>query len=953
MDWPLPPLPGRLYIEGEHPFVGRRDELETIETAWDVVKEGRRQVVFVGGEPGAGKTRLVTETAAALHADGATVLFGSSFADYSVPYQPFVEILDRVFDSAGKSVWNSIPDSARHLLRLIPRIAEHRPDLRPSDREDERRDLFGAFAELVGVLAEPRPLALVLEDLHWAQEPTRQLLTHLIQTISEERLLIIGTFRTTAPDRELSLTKMIADLYRLPGVKRIDLAGLEVTDIAILIGASGNFSRGERLSSAVLLHDQTGGNPFFVCELISHGVSGPDRPATIIDALDARLATLSAAATRAVELAGVLGDEFDSLTLSAASDQENDVLDGLDEAIQSGLIVKRPGDGSLFQFTHSLTRQAVIERMTSARRARAHAAVAEAIERTTSPSGQRHAELAHHYRLANNPKRATEEAAEAARYAEESLAYEEAAYWYRRAAEADEPRRDEWLLAAASNLVNSGDFGTGRNLFRNLLDSPDEKLVARAALGFEEACFFEGLDGHEATMVIDRALERISPDPHDPGYVLLLARKGRALFFAGDPGATAVVDKAIDMAVTIGNERLLFATWIASINNSLLPGHSHEHGESLRRAFDWAVGSGTRSEIINAATVLAALAYFKGDPGTYAEARDTSLRISALTDFTFWSAVVSCMTCSDHFQRGELELARAVAIETRRKGKRAGVRFDEGPFGLQMFLIEREAGRLEAVRTVAEAIETSSSLWEPGLIAMYIELDLPVRAKEALESFIEQPLDTRRDPALWPAGLALIAEAVISLNHHVGAGIVRPELLLYSGLNLMSAAMVAAFGAADRYLAQLDAILGLPSAEHHFQTALEMDRRMGATLHEVETLIAYAAYLERSTDHRHLARATEYRQRARSLAERKGLVRQLRRLDASTTVRSDRPAGLTPREIEVLRLIAEGLSNNDIAERLFISQNTAANHVRSILTKTQAPNRTKAAIFAAENGLLG
>ena len=952
MDWPLPPLPGRLHIEGGHPFVGRRGELETIEAAWNLVEEGRRQVVFIGGEPGAGKTRLVAETAAALHANAATVLFGSSFADYAVPYQPFVEILDSDFDSAEESVWDSIPDSARHLLRLAPRIAEHRPDLRPSEREEVRRDLFSAFADLVGVLAEPRPLALVLEDLHWAQEPTRQLLTHLIQTTSEARLLIIGTFRTTAPDRDVSLTKMIADLYRLPGVKRIDLSGLEVNDIALLIGASGNFSRDDRLRSAVLLRDQTGGNPFFVCELISHAVSGPNRPGTVVDALDARLATLSVAATRAVELAGVLGDEFDSLTLSAASDQEIDVLDGLDEAIRSGLVFKRPGDGSLFRFTHSLTRQAVIERMTSAHRARAHAAVAEAIERTTSPSGQRHAVLAHHYRLANNPKRATEEAAEAARYAEESLAYEEAAYWYRRAAEADEPRRGEWLLAAGSNLVNSGDFETARNIFLNLLDSPDEKLVARAALGFEEACFFEGLDGHEAAIVIERALERISPDPHDPGYVLLLARKGRALFFTGDPGATSIVDRAIEMAVTIGNERLLFATWMASINNSLLPGHSRDQGGRLRKAFAWAVESGTRSEIINAATVLAALAYFEGDPGTYAEARDASLRMSALTDFTFWSAVVSGVTCSDHFLRGDLDLARAVAIETRRKGKRAGVKFDEGPFGLQMFLIEREAGRLEAVRAVAEAIETSSSSWEPGLIAMYVELDLPGRAKEALEAFIDQPLTTRRDPALWPAGLALITEAVIALNHHAGAEIVRPELLLYSGLNLMSAAMVATFGAADRYIAQLDAILGLPSAEHHFQTALEMDRRMGATLHEVETLIAYAAYLERSTDHRHLSRATEYRQRARSLAERKGLIRQLRRLDSTTTIRSDRPAGLTPREIEVLRLIAEGLSNNDIAERLFISQNTAANHVRSILTKTQAPNRTKAAIFAAENGLL-
>jgi DNA-binding NarL/FixJ family response regulator len=131
-----------------------------------------------------------------------------------------------------------------------------------------------------------------------------------------------------------------------------------------------------------------------------------------------------------------------------------------------------------------------------------------------------------------------------------------------------------------------------------------------------------------------------------------------------------------------------------------------------------------------------------------------------------------------------------------------------------------------------------------------------------------------------------------------------------------------------------------------------MDHRMGSVLHEVETLIAYAGFLDRSSDHQRLARATQYRQRARSIAERKGLVRQLRRLDQSTTVRSDRPAGLTPREVAVLRLIAEGLSNKEIADRLFISPNTAANHIRRILIKTQAGNRTRAAIFAAENGLL-
>jgi DNA-binding CsgD family transcriptional regulator len=954
MEWLLPPLPGRLSIESPLPFVGRTRELEVIESAWNRVEQKARHVIFVGGAPGVGKTRLIAETAVALHQNDAAVLFGSSFADYAVPYQPFVEILESVFNAGGEAFWRSIPDSAGDLARLAPRIAVHRPDLRISQREEGRRELFGAFTDLIRALCEVRPVALVLEDLHWAQEPTRQLLNHLIQTTSEERLLVMATFRTTAPDHDPQLTRAIADLYRLPGVKRIDLEGLEVADIATLVGASSGMRLGDRMSSAVVLRDQTGGNPFFVCELIANdSLRRTDLPATVIDALDRRLGSLDRSATRAVETAAVLGDEFDSSTLVAAAGGEIEVLDGLDQAKRSGLVIKTGNEsGPLFRFTHSLTRQAVIDRMPPAHRANTHALVARAIEATSPPSGHRHAVLAYHYREANDPTRATDEAVEAARHAENSLAYEEAALWYRRAAEVEVPDRTKWLLSAATNLGHAGDFGAARNLFRDLLDVPDPRLAAVSAIGFEEMSFFEGLNGYEAVMVIDRALLRLDDDPGDSLYVLLLARKGRALFFTGDTRAAEIGDRAVQMALANGDERLIFSAGIASINQSLIPDIIDNVGERIRRAFTWAVESGTRSEVLNAATVLTALAYFEGDQETYLEARDVAVRTSARAEFTFWTAVVAGVGCTDEYIRGNLAKARAVATETRQRSRRAGLKFDEGPFGLQKFMIEREAGRLEPIRTIAEGIDAKSRLWEPGLIALYVELGLLEKAEQMLESFFEVPLEERRDPALWPASLALVTEAVVALNNRRGAEIMRPELLRYSGFNLMTAAMVAAFGAADRCIAQLDAMLGLPTAEHYFQSALELDIRMGATLHVVETLIAYAVYLERSPDHRKLGRAAEYRERARAHAERKGLVRQLRRLDTSTTIRSDRPAGLTPREIEVLRLVAEGLSNNEIAERLFISQNTAANHVRSILTKTQAPNRTKAAIFAAENGLL-
>jgi DNA-binding CsgD family transcriptional regulator len=275
-----------------------------------------------------------------------------------------------------------------------------------------------------------------------------------------------------------------------------------------------------------------------------------------------------------------------------------------------------------------------------------------------------------------------------------------------------------------------------------------------------------------------------------------------------------------------------------------------------------------------------------------------------------------------------------------------------GPFGYQMFMVEREAGRLDLVRHVVEENHGSHHAWGLALLSLRAELGQLHAVESLIENVFDQELARPRLTAEWPGMLAMLAEAVIALSDKKLADRLRPLLLEYSGLNLMVGGNTAAFGAADRYIAQIDAVLGLPSAESLFEAALELDARTGATLHEVETLVAYAKFLDYSGDHRRIGRATEFRQRARAIAEDKNLVRQLRRLDESTSLRSDRPAGLTRREITVLRLVAEGLSNKEIAELLFISENTAANHVRSILVKTQAPNRTKAAIFAAQHGIL-
>ena len=168
----------------------------------------------------------------------------------------------------------------------------------------------------------------------------------------------------------------------------------------------------------------------------------------------------------------------------------------------------------------------------------------------------------------------------------------------------------------------------------------------------------------------------------------------------------------------------------------------------------------------------------------------------------------------------------------------------------------------------------------------------------------------------------------------------------------MAGQFVAVFGSADRYLGSVDSLLGTGTPDEWFAAALEMDTRMAAPVHQALTLAAHARHLRSSQAA--ARRVRDLVERARSLAEPVGHVRVLRQLAALTEaepadVRRD---GLTARETEVLRLLGEGLSNREIASRLVISENTAANHVRNILAKTGSDNRTQAAIYAAAQGLL-
>jgi DNA-binding CsgD family transcriptional regulator len=310
------------------------------------------------------------------------------------------------------------------------------------------------------------------------------------------------------------------------------------------------------------------------------------------------------------------------------------------------------------------------------------------------------------------------------------------------------------------------------------------------------------------------------------------------------------------------------------------------------------------------------------------------------------------MEAAMSYMRGRFDVARQQANAWSRQAAPFGEARAEGAFGMQMFFIERDTGKLRALSDQIVAAAVRDGGWKPGALAVHTELGDRDQVGTLLPTVVRTCKETSPVSGQW-AALAVFAVEGIALVHDTsGARDMREMLAPFEGQNLLAGHALVPLGSADRYIALLDHVLGdMQSATTHFEKALEMDRRMHAVVHEAETLLSFAAHLEMTGDHE---RSRELRQQGRQIADRIGLKRRipLEKTTAPDRAGSGNNLGLSPRELDVLRLLAEGLSNREIGDRLMISTNTAANHVRSILMKTGANNRTQAAVQAANAGLL-
>ena len=306
---------------------------------------------------------------------------------------------------------------------------------------------------------------------------------------------------------------------------------------------------------------------------------------------------------------------------------------------------------------------------------------------------------------------------------------------------------------------------------------------------------------------------------------------------------------------------------------------------------------------------------------------------------------------------GDLQLAEVAAVRSAEWSRLLTGRDASGVYGIQMFGVRREQGRLAELAPLVRMLTASrrDGAWRPGLAVLLAELGMEDEARSELRRIASIGLDGLK-PSLWLASLAYLADVCAAVQDVDAAEIVYRALEPYAGSNVMIGHLVSCYGAADRFLGMLSAVLGeWERAESFFEDALALNTALGARTWLAHTSFEYARMLLARGHEDDRGRAATLLGEASALAGTIGmraLAARVERLGHSVTLPRALPDDLSPREVEILRLVARGLSNRQIGRELTISEHTAANHVRSILRKTGCANRTEATSYAHRRGLV-
>ncbi len=1019
-------------------LVGRDAELGQLLALLDAAAAGQPVVALVSGDAGVGKTRLVTELADRARAQGFTVLAGhcAELGD-AVPYLPLVDALRDATTgpSPGGALRGALLDAlaARPVLsRLLP----DRNDSQPAGGDLPglvKQQLFGAVLGLLAELAIASPVLLILEDLHWADQSTRDLVTFLSRMLHSDRLAVVATYRTDDMHRRHPLRPLVAELLRLPSVSPVELGPLDPSAMAEHLATLSE----RRLDATAIgsMITRAEGNAYYAEELLAAAegpatpAAGSQLPAGLADLLLARMERLSQSAQQVLRTAAVTGRQVDDELVKRASGLDEASYEAaIREAVAHQLLVPYGDQG--YSFRHALLREAVYADLLPGERTRLHARLAELLaddQRMADCPGTA-AELAHHYLASHDitgaftaSVLAGQEAERLAAPAEAHEHYDQALSLWDRVSEPEKLAgigRGKLALKSALSAADGGDLARAAGQLRRLLgylgEDADPVLVCRV---HERLAYFLNDIGEEAAAVAaaQAAVDALPADPPRWEHAAALATHARALLSLPHQGpAAARAEQAIkaakaasapwveaDALVTLGliNER---AGNIAAAIDLFTTAHRQAAqakvlGVELRAAFQLArvqleqgdLAASSRTAHQGTARAQAAglglsrygidlqylhyLAHFADGDWDHAQeiadgftVRVTSVAEARLSAMALFLSVARGSASTDERRRWfEPMLARDEFAEYISRGLLAEHAYWQG---------DTAAAVAQALATIKAATDVEGGHFGPPVIRV-AAIGLGAVADQAALARAGGDLD-RVACLLAQAGELLhIAREGAAYRQRPGfaPGVeargwlakAEAEALRASGDNDPAAwrAVVAAFGPA--VLAGGDTVPtgGHPLAPdgpeppgYVYETA-RARWRLAAALAEAgdragaraEWLLAVRVADELGAAPLRAALADLGRRARIGDAARPGDDGQA---PAGLAWASRGPlAGLTDRELEVLRLLATGQSNKEIGAELFISPKTASVHVSNILAKLKAASRTEAAAIAHREGL--